>query len=123
MLEQLKLAAASIVHACWTQPSVPMSLSIAVLVTLALGTVVVFAVFDTDAGAGSKRTLWQRAFGMFVACGRLRNLICSPCDRARGRYPIANTCQIPFFKDLSDVYNFVFGYKTAGLAVEVGAFE
>jgi len=36
---------------------------------------------------------------------------------------LANTCQVPFFKSLSDVYTFVFGYLPDGLFVEVGAYD
>ncbi len=28
-------------------------------------------------------------------------------------------CQVPYFRDLSDIYSFVFGYKSDGLFVEV----
>jgi hypothetical protein len=38
-------------------------------------------------------------------------------------YPVANTCQIPFWHNIGDLYSFVFGYKTDGCFVEIGAYD
>jgi hypothetical protein len=75
------------------------------------------------AGGGNRAPPAQFLFSAFVRAGRARNLLCSACDRARARYPLANTCQVPFFASLSDVYTFVFGYKADGLFLEVGAYD
>lgn len=74
-------------------------------------------------GVGNASTCGQSGFSLYVRAGRVRNLICSPCDRVRQRYPLANTCQVPFLASLSDVYTFVFAYKTDGLFLEVGAYD
>ena len=74
-------------------------------------------------GAGNRSTCGQCLFSAYIRLGRLRNLLCSSCDRWQRRYPTANTCQVPFFKSLSDVYTFVFGYECEGLFVEVGAYD
>jgi hypothetical protein len=74
-------------------------------------------------GGGNRSTVGQLLFSAYIRLGRARNLLCSCCDRAAQRYPTANTCQVPFFKSISDVYLFVFGYREAGLFVEVGAYD
>ena len=74
-------------------------------------------------GLGNGSTIAQLFFGAYVRCGRLRNTACSPCDRARSRYPVAATCQIPFFKSVGEIYSFVLGYKRDGVFVEVGAYD
>lgn len=111
----------SLYHYVLSQPSAPSGLLIAtvaiVIFSLALcgGTMA--------ASPGNSTTFLQRILRLVICAGRTRNLLCSPCDRCRKRYPVANTCQIPFFKSLSDIYNFVFGYTTTGLFVEIGAYD
>jgi hypothetical protein len=75
------------------------------------------------AGGGSTRTVGQALFSAYVALGRARNVACGPCYRATKRYPVAATCQIPFFRSLPELLDFVFGYKTNGVFVEVGAYD
>ena len=70
------------------------------------------AALDTGAGAGTGFTLAQWLFSVYARVGRLRNAACAPCARAARVYPASNTCQIPHFASLSDIYKFVFGYKT-----------
>jgi hypothetical protein len=112
------------VSALLEQPSAPSTtLLVLGLAALLLATLVAACVNSADVGAGNRPSCAQRAFGCWVRAGRIRNLLCAPCDRARGRYPVANTCQIPFFRDISDIYTFVFGYKTEGLFVEIGAYD
>jgi FkbM family methyltransferase len=107
-----------------TQPGYPSTTLFATFVVLLLTlSLTLSLVLTGGSGVGNRTSLAQRLFGCWVRGGRLRNLLCSPCDRARGRYPVANTCQIPFFKDLSSIYDFVFGYKTEGLFLEVGAYD
>lgn len=105
------------------EPSMPSSLLITAVFVVITTVAILFSVFLTGGGGARPNTVAGRAFDCFVRCGRFRNLLCSPCDRAAKRYPLANTCQIPHFKSLSDIYTFVFGYKTSGLFVEVGAFD
>ena len=99
---------------------VPFALVIALTVVIA--TLLLSSLF-VGGGLGNKGSSAQAVFSLWVRLGRLRNLLCSSCDRAASRYPLANTCQVPFFGSLSDVYTFVFGYKKAGLCVEVGAYD
>ena len=68
-------------------------------------------------------TLAQRLFSLYSRFGRLRSAVCAPCLRASRTYPVANTCQVPHFGSLPDLYKFVFGYREQGLFVEVGAFD
>jgi hypothetical protein len=119
----IERAAAWALNTVSNQPSVPSSLILGAVFATIIGVVLVLAVFDTGAGLGASRTPLQRLLGLYVQCGRVRNLLCSPCDQCRRRYPVANTCQVPFFSSLSDIYNFVFGFKREGLFVEVGAFD
>lgn len=93
-----------------------------VALTLVIATLLLSSLF-VGGGVGTKPSAANTVFSLWVRLGRLRNLLCSPCDRACGRYPVANTCQVPFFKSLSDVYEFTFGYKKAGVFVEVGAYD
>ena len=95
------------------------------LLTLALATCLALLLVGTGGGGGggSRSTCSQALFATYLRLGRLRNLLCSSCDRCQRHYPTANTCQVPFFRSLSDVYTFVFGYKTEGLFVEVGAYD
>lgn len=93
------------------------------LVSGLLSTLVFLCGLLGGSGQGNKGSFQQFLFSRYTGCGRLRNWVCRPCDRARGRYPLANTCQVPFFTSLSDVYTFVFGYKAGGLFVEVGAYD
>jgi hypothetical protein len=93
-----------------------------VALTLLIATLLLSSLF-VGGGVGNKASTAQAAFSLWVRLGRLRNLLCSSCDRASARYPVANTCQVPFFRGLSDVYTFVFGYKKAGMFVEVGAYD
>ena len=58
----------------------------------------------------------------FTAC-RWYTAAARPCNLARKRYPIASSCQIPHFKNLGDLYLYVFGFKTDGVFVEVGAYD
>jgi hypothetical protein len=107
------------------QPGAPSTSALAATLAALLAALLVVAVYNTGpgVGAGNRVSCANLAFGCWVRAGRARNLLCSPCDRWRGRYPVANTCQIPFFKSVSDIYTFVFGYRTAGLFVEVGAYD
>ena len=91
--------------------------------TLVIALLLAATLLPSQLGAGNRATLGQAFFSFYVRLGRLRNLLCSACDRAASRYPVANSCQVPFFKSLSDVYTFVFGYKPAGLFVEIGAYD
>ena len=67
------------------------------------------AALDTGAGSGTGFTLAQWLFSVYARVGRLRNAACAPCARAARVYPASNTCQIPHFASLSDIYKFVFG--------------
>jgi len=113
-------------NAIFEQPSVPSTLIIAltiiliILISLCLS---ICSPTSNSLGAGNRTSCAQRLFTCWVRYGRIRNLCCSPCDRSRKYYPIANTCQIPFFTNLSQIYNFVFGYKTNGLFIEIGAYD
>ena len=60
---------------------------------------------------------------MYVLWGRVVNVALGPLYALRQLYPVANTCQIPFWRSLGDVYTFVFGYKTDGVFVEIGAYD
>ena len=119
----------SAVLAAWraalSEPSLPSSLLLSTALVAIVAVALVAAVFGSAGGGGGARpaTCAGRLFDTYVRCGRMRNLLCSPCDRAGKRYPLANTCQVPHFRSLSDIYTFVFGYKTGGLFVEVGAFD
>lgn len=93
------------------------------LCALLLGPVLLAMFTGGGTGIGNRSSCAQFMFSVFVRCGRVRNLACSSCDRSRGRYPVANTCQVPFFSSLSDVYTFVFGYKAEGLFLEIGAYD
>lgn len=107
---------AALVAATGLQPGVLLATGVAVVaaaVLLLLG----------GAGGGSTKTVGQALFGAYVALGRARNIACGPCYRATKRYPVASTCQIPFFKSLPELLTFVFGYKTDGVFVEVGAYD
>jgi hypothetical protein len=98
--------------------------ALVLLFSLALATCLALLLLGAGGGGGGNRsTLGQALFGAYLRVGRLRNLLCSSCDRCARHYPTANTCQVPFFKGLSDVYTFVFGYKCEGLFVEVGAYD
>lgn len=103
----------------WT--SVLLALSACILVSAALFLALLPS--TSASGMGNAATPAQTLFSIYVRCGRARNLACSPCDRLGRRYPVANTCQIPHFKSLSDIYTHVFGYKSDGLFVEVGAYD
>lgn len=105
------------------QPGAGSSALIAGTAAALLGLALLAALTSSGAGAGNRLSFAQLLFGAYVRVGRVRNLLCAPCDRVRRVYPTANTCQIPFFKNLSDVYSFVFGYKPSGLFVEVGAYD
>jgi FkbM family methyltransferase len=105
-------------------PGVPASLFLAVgLALLFLVPMCFMLCSGRGSGVGNTSTFGQSGFSLYVRAGRIRNLLCSPCDRVRQRYPLANTCQVPFLSSLSDVYTFVFGYKTDGLFLEVGAYD
>ena len=52
---------------------------------------------------------------MYVLWGRVINIAFAPLYRLKKTYPVANTCQVPFWHSISDVYTFVFGYKTNGM--------
>ena len=105
-------------------PGVPSALFLAVaLALLFLVPLCWMLCSGRGSGVGNTSTCGQSSFSLYVRAGRVRNLICSPCDRVRQRYPLANTCQVPFLASLSDVYTFVFAYKTDGLFLEVGAYD
>lgn len=87
-----------------------------VLFTLAL-------LMGDKSGLGNGSSFGQFLFSLYVRLGRLRHALCRPVDRARQRYPVANTCQLPFFSNLGDLYTFVFGWKPKGTFVEVGAYD
>lgn len=106
-----------------TQPGAPSVAIIATVGALCLSVAFLWSIFTVGAGAGNRVSVAQILFSCYVRAGRARNLLCSPCDRCRRRYPMAATCQIPFFNSLSDLYTFVFGYRTDGLFVEVGAYD
>jgi hypothetical protein len=98
--------------------------SVALMVATACAlTVAALFVALSSSASGNHSTTAQSLFSAYVSLGRIRNLLCSPCDRARGRYPQAITCQIPFFRSLSDVFTFIWGYKTEGLFVEIGGYD
>jgi hypothetical protein len=105
------------------QPGVLAGAVLAALLTALLATALLSSLLAGGSGAGNGTSASQLLFSLFVRSGRLRNLLCSSCDRCSKRYPLANTCQVPFFASLSDVYSFVFGYKCEGLFVEVGAYD
>lgn len=105
------------------QPSVPSTILVAGVFAVVLFTALYQGVLGDDAGLGTSTTFAGRCFSLYVKWGRIYNLLCSPCLRARRKYPLSNTAQIPFWGDLSALYNFVFGYKTTGLFVEVGAYD
>jgi FkbM family methyltransferase len=96
-----------------------------VLSTLLVGFLlsVFFLAGASGLGGGNRSTCGQFLFSAYLSLGRLRNALCCGCDRASQVYPMANTCQVPFFRSLSDVYLFVFGYRREGLFVEVGAYD
>jgi hypothetical protein len=96
-------------------PNAALWIALTIVIVLAFG--LLFG--GSQAGLGNEATLAQRLFGAYSNLGRLRNWLCGPCDRYRGKYQLANTCQIPWFNNLGDIYTFVFGYKTDGLFVEV----
>jgi hypothetical protein len=102
-----------------SQPSAPSTVLITIGAATLMTVAICFAAFSNPSGVGNAATFTQKLFGCYVRVGRVRNLLCSPCDRARKVYPMANTCQVPHFRSLSDIYNFVFGYKSDGLFVEV----
>ena len=105
-------------------PGVPVASVVAALACLLLiGPLFIALCSPSGAGMGNRSSFAQWVFSMYVRMGRLRNLTCSSCDRTRERYPLANTCQVPFFASLSDVYTFVFGYKPEGLFLEIGAYD
>lgn len=111
-------------HSLLSLPGAPSVAALVVAAMLATGAALLLSAYATMGTAfGNERTFAQLAFGIYVAFGRLRNLLCSPCDRARSRYPVPATCQIPFFKDISDVYTFIWGYKTDGFFVEIGGYD
>jgi hypothetical protein len=92
--------------------------------TLVLAAAGLWLCFGGDgAGTGNGSSLAQWAFTTYVRLGRLRNVLCAPVNRALRRYPVAATCQVPFFHSIGDVYAFVFGYRTHGTFVEVGAYD
>lgn len=76
-----------------------------------------------SAGVGQRRTCANSAFGCYMRFNRCQASLCAPCARLGKRYPLDATCQIPHFKNLSDIYVYIFGYKTDGLFVEVGAYD
>ena len=94
-----------------------------VLCILLIGPLLVALCTGGGAGMGNRLSFSQWVFSMYVRLGRLRNLACGACDRSCKRYPLANTCQVPFFASLSDVFTFVFGYKAEGLFLEIGAYD
>jgi hypothetical protein len=76
-------------RALFTQPGVPsVTVLVAVtgLATLIAGALALWATVGVSA-VGNERSLAQLGFSLYVAFGRVRNLLCSPCDRARKRYP------------------------------------
>lgn len=91
--------------------------------TLALALGVSLCCAGDGAGTGNGSSWAQWAFTTYVRLGRVRNVLCAPVDRALRRYPVAATCQVPFFKSIADVYAFVFGYRAHGTFVEVGAYD
>ncbi len=103
------------------EPSAVLFAAAGLLVLLAAATAMLFS--NATAGLGNQATLAQKAFAIYTRFGRLKNWLC--CTRAFGKYPMANTCQIPWFKSLSDIYKFVFGdnIKDDGVFVEVGAYD
>ena len=59
-----------------------------------------------------------------VRIGEVRNLLCSPCARARRKYQSPATCPLPAFKEVAGLYRFVFGYRTSGCTyVTVGCYD
>lgn len=112
-------------EALFEQPGVPTTF---LLVTTFLMIIIISLCLslcgtNSNMGAGNRTSCTQRLFTCWVRYGRLRNLCCSVCDRTRKYYPLANTCQIPFFSNLSQIYNFVFGYKMNGVFIEIGAYD
>lgn len=99
------------------------------VITAALGLVMILSIglllsrFEAGAGVGNKRSIWQRIFSFYSLLGRLWNLLVSPINRCRGRYPVSATCQVPFFKSLSEIYVHALGYRENGTFVEIGAYD
>lgn len=107
----------------WQQPTVPSMLIVSALMG---GLMLVFGVLSLltdDVGLGSRRSMPQLLFALYTRWGRFTNAVLAPYMRMTKRYPLANTCQIPFFSNLSDLYKFVFGYRTTGIFVEIGAYD
>lgn len=86
-----------------SQPSAPSTFIIVGSAVAMLCTGIIVSLFfweapdDTVNGVKIQRPLAERIFRVYTRWGRLRNLLCSPCDRIAKRYPVANTCQIPHF--------------------------
>lgn len=83
---------------------------------------IILNTFAGSAGAGHS-SLGQSIFSLMIALSRARNFLFFHFDRLRGIYQYPSSCQIPHVHNLHDVLHFIFGYKTSGLFVEVGAYD
>lgn len=103
----------------FAQPSAPSVTLMAFFLSLAIGGAFIWTTFfdDNGLGAGNTSSIAQMLFRLYIRLGIFRNALFRSCDRQARKYQLANTCQIPHFKNLSDIYSFIFGYKANGLFV------
>jgi hypothetical protein len=96
--------------------------NIPVWVLASAGSLIFISAFAGSSGAGHS-SIGQLFFSLVIALSRVRNVFFFHIDRLRGVYQYPSSCQIPHVHNLHDVLHFIFGYKTNGLFVEVGAYD